>query len=304
MGIVDLYQAYGIETAPEGHKHYRRTWVNIPCPHCVGSGYSLGFNPTGGYYFCYKCGGQQIESTLMKLLKIPYEQAKDLVKSYRLKKSSFITEKSDSLVKIGVKPFEYPSGVTALLPPHRNYLKKRGYNPDNIQALWGVEGTSPTSVLDDIPYNHRILIPIMWNDQVSTFQCRDYSGKQEQKYMACPQEREKIHHKDILYGHPTLWEKSKAIVVEGALDVWRLGINSCATLGTGYTPQQLRVLAQHFKELVIMFDPEPLAQKTAKKLKEELCFRGVKCTIYDGLSTDPGDMTDEEAKYTLKELGF
>lgn len=311
MPITDLYQSYGIETAPEGHKHSRRGWVNIACPHCNGTGYHLGFNITANYFFCFKCGSHQIENTLIKLLKIPYNQAKDLTKSYKLGKRSFAVDEKNgvkTLVKVGGKPFKYPSEVAALQTPHKRYIEKRGFNVEEITELWGVMGTSPTSVLKTgdqrIPYGYRILIPIQWEDKVVTYQCRDFSGKQELKYMACPEVREIIHHKHILYGHPTLWKKRRAILAEGAIDVWRLGVNACATLGTGYTPQQMRLLCKLFDELVIMFDPEPVAQQVAKKLGEELSFRGVKTTLYTNIKTDPGDLSPESVKRILKELNF
>jgi DNA primase (bacterial type) len=144
----------------------------------------------------------------------------------------------------------------------------------------------------------------MWENKIVTYQCRDFTNKQEIKYMACPEVREIVHHKNILYGHPSLWAKSEGILVEGPLDVWRLGVNACATAGTGYTPQQLRLISKTFKKLYIIFDPEPIAQAVAKRLQEELSFRGVKTYIYNQLTTDPGDMTQVDANHLLKELNF
>ncbi len=313
MPISDLYRDYNIETAPEGHKHSRPGWVNIDCCHCGGSssGYHLGFNLGLAYFFCFKCGSHPVLKTLTKLLKINYNQAKELARSYGLAKKSLFRSDlnaSKSLVRIGTKPFKYPSDTGPIQTPHKRYLEKRGFDVDEIVDTWGVLGTAPTSVLrtgeQRIPYSYRILIPIHWEDKVVTYQCRDFTNKQELKYMACPEIREIVHHKHIPYGHPSLWSKQRAIVVEGAIDVWRLGVNACATLGTGYTPQQMRVLSKQFKEIVIMFDPEPVAQQAAKRLAEELSYRGVRTLVFNELPSDPGDLSESDAKYLLKKLGF
>lgn len=304
MPLLDLYQAYGIEVASEGHKHARPGWINTVCPFCTGTeGFHLGFNTRSTYYFCWRCGPHPIAASLVKLLRISYTQADELIKVYRLRSKTSFGQKEPTQVKVGGKPFKFPSDVIDLYGPHERYLKGRGFDSGMMASIWQAKGTGPVSKLDGIPYDHRILIPIYWQDKLVSFQTRDYTGKQE-RYMACPEIREIVHHKHILYGHRSLWAKSRAIIVEGVFDVWRLGVNACATLGTGYTPQQMRILGQLFHELVIVFDPEPAAQSVAKKLKEELQFRGLKVQIYNDLKTDPGDMSEDDAQHLLKELKF
>ena len=303
--IEDLYHKYGIPTAPERHKHNRAGWINIECPHCNGNGYHLGFNLETAHYYCYRCGSHQIEVTLMKLLNISYEQAKSLVETYKLRRKGFVHSFTPNVVKIKKKGFKLPSDIGPLQGTARNYLRKRNFDPDSLIRTWDLKATTPFSKLDGIDYRFRILAPIYWNGKVVSFQARDYTGKQELKYKACPEERETIHHKHILYGHPTLWEKRRGILVEGIFDVWRLRLSACATLGTGYTSDQVRVMTKTFDELFILFDPEPIAQKRAHELQEELAFWGVKTHVIDpGLTTDPGDMSDDDATHILKELNM
>src|SRR5690606_34062072 len=134
------------------------------------------------------------------------------------------------LVKIRKKKFRFPSDIGPLQTPHKKYLIKRNFDPDELVSLWGIQSTSPFSSLSiengKIQYKYRILIPILWEGRPVTFQARDYTGKQSIKYLACPEEREIIHHKHILYGHPSLWENRRGVLVEGVFDVWRLGINA------------------------------------------------------------------------------
>lgn len=312
--IEDLYHKYGIPTSPEGHKHHRPGWVNIECPHCQGDGYHLGFNTEQTYFYCFRCGSHPVNVTLMKLLKVSYTQAESISQTYKLLKkrtSTQIPTFTSGRIKIKKEGFKFPSDITELQKQHKQYLSnKRNFDPDYLAKTWNIKGTSPFSSLSvtredtivRINYKYRILIPVTWEGRPVTFQARDYTGKQEIKYMACPEEREIIHHKHILYGHPSLWEKRRGILVEGALDVWRLGLSACCTFGTGYTTEQVRLMIKVFDELFILFDPEPVAQKRAKILQQELAFWGVKAHIYTDVLTDPGDMSDDDANHLLKEF--
>lgn len=238
----------------------------------------------------------------MKLLKITYKQAEVIAKDYKLNKKGKASPKTDHIIHINKKAFKYPSAVSKMGLAHRRYLEKRNFDPDYIEDYWGVKGTSPTSQLDGIPYRYRILAPIYWGGTVVSFQCRDHTDRQAQPYMACPQEREVMHHKHILYGASTLWKKRVGAVLEGIVDAWRLRGHACATFGIQYTPEQVRLLAELFDKVFIIFDPELQAQQQAKKLQEELRFRRVEAIHYTGLETDPGAMSDDDAKHLLKEL--
>ena len=300
MSIIDLYIDYNIETAPEGHKHYRDGWLNIECPHCTGSqGYHLGFNTDGNYFYCWRCGAHPVFKTLMKLLSISYKISFGLAHDYNIYKSTRRSNDNAKILRISKAPFKYPLGVWKMDRVHRRYLEKRGFDPNYIEDEFGVLGTSPISTLDGIPYKYRILVPIFWDDKVVSFQCRDYTNRQEMKYMTCPQEREIIHHKHILYGKH--WGEV-GICVEGVFDVWRLRGYASATLGIGYTNEQVRVISQLFKKVYIIFDPESQARTAAEKLKEELKFRGVIAYNYTELKSDPADLSQDDADHLLTEL--
>ena len=119
--------------------------------------------------------------------------------------------------------------------------------------------------------------------------------------MACPKERERIHHKHILYGKQEEW-KSTGICVEGITDVWRFGIIAFATFGIEYTPVQLRQIAKTFQRVPVVFDGEESQSiKQANKLVADLKFRGVDAFRVD-IDGDPGSMSQEEANYLIKQL--
>jgi len=308
MGILDFFNDYGIGTSPDNHKHHREGWINIECPFCTGtSGYHLGFNLSDHYFYCWRCGAHSVADTVMKLLGIKYYQASQIIIKYRLSANGKkqISRNTNSSIKIKRKAFKFPTGVTKMEKVHHEYLRKRGFDSSYLEKKYGLMGTSWYSVLDGIPYGFRILIPIYWGGQIVSFQCRDYTGKQEKKYMACPQDRERIPHKNILYEGPTepiTSRRKLGICVEGAFDVWKIGEPAFASLGTGYTRQQIRLIAGLYESIVIIFDPEKIAQQRAKELAAELRFHGVNTTVYNQLSTDPGDMTLDQVKKLKDEI--
>ena len=170
----------------------------------------------------------------------------------------------------------------------------------DLRMNWDIRSTGPISLLDGINYSHRILIPIYWENKQVTFQARDVTDKHPLKYMACPKNRELIHHKHIVYRHPEA-QNDIGIAVEGVTDVWRFGKVAFATFGIEYTRQQVRLIAGLYKEVIVIFDDEPQAQRKAKELVADLQFRGVpaRSIIIKG---DPGSMSQKEANKLLKQI--
>ena len=303
MAISNLYLDYNIEEAPDGHKHQRENWINCACPFCSGdAGYHLGYNEDQNYFFCWRCGHHHIIETLSLLTKLGKSEARNLSRQYRIRSGSGQqTRPASTNTKINIKPFKMPSSIITLNKAHRRYLEKRNFNPDRLIEEWNVQGTSPMSMLDGIQYKYRILVPIYWKGEIVSFQTRDYTNRQEKKYLACPQKRETVHHKHLIYGNEKLWGDT-GICVEGVFDVWRLGGNAFSTLGIGYTSEQVRIISQTFKKVIIIFDPEKQARNQAKKLQEELQFRGIQAINYTKLETDPADLSQDDANHLLKEL--
>jgi DNA primase len=133
-----------------------------------------------------------------------------------------------------------------------------------------------------------------------SFQSRDYTGKNDMRYLACPMKIEQVHHKHILYRKKGA-HNEVGICVEGITDVWRFVDNAFATFGIAYTPAQVRVISKLYKRVVTLFDPEPQAQSQAIKLGAELTFRGVEVENIS-LATDPAEMSQADADYLKKQL--
>lgn len=298
MKILDLYNDHNIPYRTEGCKHCREGWVNIACPFCVGNpGFHLGYNLDEDYYNCWRCGGKFKDQVLVEILGISQGAARELIQKYG--GSSFKTYK-EKIARINLHPFKYPTGKIRLARPHKHYLASRMFDCDYLEQVWRVKGTGPFAFLDDSNYSHRILAPIFWDGEEVSFQCRTIREGVEPKYMACPMAREKIHHQHILYGQQSMWG-SRGVCVEGITDVWRMGVDSFGVFGIDFTTKQVSQIVKHFKEVAVLFDPEPQARKQADKLVAELKFRGVEAWRED-IDQDPGSMSQEEANYLMKQL--
>jgi hypothetical protein len=299
MDILSLYQDFSVDYRTEGHRHCRPGWINTECPFCTGNpGYHLGYHLETNHYVCWRCGFHAIPPTIAKLLRIKIQDAYTLIKQYGL---LYVDRRIDTIKERTAIIHQFPSGVEPLTDRHKQYLEKRGFDPERLERQWYLLSTGPVSLLDHINYKHRILIPFFWNSIQVSFDSRDTTGKHPSKYMACPKSRELIPHKEILYGNQFAWGRT-GICVEGPTDVWRFGNNSFATSGIKYTPRQIRLIAKTFKRVPVCFDGgEEQAKIQANALIADLRFRGVDSFRVD-IEGDPGSMKQSDADYLVKQL--
>lgn len=258
----------------------------------------MGIAIDGSRAHCWRCGWKPLSKTIATLIHVEEQQAKEIIRRYGGKPRA---RRSATQANILKKPFRLPTGTGPLLSHHKRYLERRGFDPDCLEQEWGLMSTGPVAQLSKADYRHRILIPIYWNREMVSFQARDATGKAEVKYKACPKEREKIHHQEILYGHPAGQRKKVAACVEGVTDVWRLGQLALACFGIEFTRRQVRSLARSFERVVVIFDDDPQAVLQANKLVSELRFRGVESWRIP-IKGDPADLSDDEAEQLIKEV--
>ena len=296
MDIIRLYQDFGIEFKTEGHKHCRPGWINCECPFCTGNaGLHLGWNLQDEYFICWRCGWKPLVLTLSALLNIPEYEVRKLLPQYGITRtviSHKIIEKID---------FSFPTNTKELQSNHRKYLLSRNFDPDKIIEKWHIKATGPIAMLSKYNYKFRIIIPFEWNGQIVSFDARDITEKQLNKYQACPAEYEIKGHKQILYGNQEKWNPDIGICVEGPIDVWRLGKLAFATSGIKYTHEQVRIMANTFKSIAVVYDDDGQAQIQANKLISELKFRGVNAWNVK-IKGDPGGLLQNEANKLVKQI--
>ena len=304
MGIEKLLQDYGIPYVTESeHHHSTHGWINIHCPFCHGSknfhlGISL-YQPTVSH--CWRCGWHSTTSVLSRILNISVGKAKNLIQEYAGPTGTI--RKKAKEPRVSIFPIKFPQPYFEHLnEAGKKYLERRGFDPEKLEKKWKLKQTGPMSFLDKIAYGNRIIIPIHWGGQLVSFQTRDITEKSDKRYLACPMRREVIHHKHIVYGKEKEWSKYPAlIVVEGVIDVWKLGTCAVATFGTSFTMEQVLALTKIHDRFFIVYDNEPQAQQQARKLAVKLKALGKKVFI-ETVDTDPGDMKIEDARHFVKTL--
>lgn len=188
-----------------------------------------------------------------------------------------------------------PTGTAAIGPAHRKYLEGRGFDPELLERKYGLLGTGPAGSLP-----HRIVAPIFFRGCMVSWQARDITGRAELRYISASPADEEMPHKETLYNIDNCRGRA-VIVVEGITDVWLLGDDCLATFGTKFTKAQVLLLAM-YRQVFVVYDGEPEAQRQARRLCRILSGLGVVAAniLLDG--GDPGDMGQDEAQRLKSEL--
>ena len=188
-----------------------------------------------------------------------------------------------------------PKLCSDLGPVPKAYLTSRGFDPAYLQRKYGIMATGPLGA-----YKFRIIIPIYHQGKIVSFQGRDYTGQSGLRYKSCGIENEIIHHKHLLYGEQFV-DSNHIIVVEGPFDQWKMGDNSVALFGTGYTNQQGNLLLK-YKKISILFDTEGEAKRHANILGDRMAGLGSEVDLIFLKEGDPGDLPINEAAQLKREI--
>jgi hypothetical protein len=157
-----------------------------------------------------------------------------------------------------------PDGVGDLKKAHIEYLKRRGFDPDEIVETWGVQGIGVASEL-----SWRLWIPVYSKHELISWTTRAVSDNVKLRYITARPNQEAASLKSVLYGDDLT--SGPIVVVEGPTDAWRIGRGGVAILGLKYTHEQVMAIAAH-PVRTVCFDQEPAAQAVARKLAEELSW--------------------------------
>jgi hypothetical protein len=280
MNIQDILDSLGIDYKAHGEHHHTTVGrIQTDCPRCTPDHkhYRLGWNLANGYASCWSCGHISIHWALYQLSGLHYEVINNLLRD--------ITPNSKLDHAIG--RLEIPKGVGPLLKPHIDYIKSRGFDPTEVQRVWGVQGIGMTARL---PW--RLFIPISHNGKTVSWTTRSISNETEMRYIAAGAEQESMSRQDLLYGQ----EHARHAVVccEGPIDVWRIGHGAVATLGTSYSKGQVNKLSRYLKRIIV-FDAEDNAQRRARELCHELeAFSGKTMNVVLETGKDPAEAKQRE----------
>lgn len=290
MNLQNLLEKSNIDVAPVGHHHAREGWIQFDCPHC-GRGthkFHMGYNLAGGYCNCWRCGPHSIVNVLVMILDVSVREAFKLVKELPKTDTRF-----RDLPKTG--KYTEPKGVKPMMRCHRDYLRSRGYNPEEIEKLWNVQGIGMAAKL-----GYRLFIPIKLNDIPISWTTRAITDRATLRYISAKPKEEYINHKSILYGED--YARGAVIVFEGPFDVWRIGPGAVCTLGTSFTREQILRLSR-YPVRYVCFDSELAAQQRANKLCDLLSpFNGVTHLVELDTGKDMSEASSKEVKQVRKLL--
>lgn len=289
-----------IPTWTEG-KNVRPGWLHIQCPMCDDGSNHGGFSKWGQYK-CWRCGSHSPKWVVKTLLRIPISEAEKLLDEY----DNGLSYTPDEAIVREYRQTPLILPGSDLNPIQEAYIRGRGFDPRHIQRTYGILGTDHTGFWEgDTDFRWRIIIPIYdHKGHLINFQGRDYTDEQELRYKGCPIERSLLHHKETLYGEHLCMDRKRVVVVEGVMDMWRMGQGFVCTFGTSMTKAQVARLSQ-WDEIYFLFDPEAEAQARAKEAGTELAALGKKVEIISadfGEGRDPADLSEQEAQEVREEL--
>ncbi len=256
--IRDLLTALGVDFKEHGQSPLVSPgWIGCVCPWC-GAGTNkpgLGINIRTLRCTCWKCSGHHIAAVLAEITSQPWATIKRHLAELT-NDGAVLTAVARALGK-----YREPAGVGPLLSVHRDYLARRRFDPDQIAAVWGVQGIGLAARL---PW--RLFLPVLRKGKPVSWTTRAV-GKTDLRYISADPEDETLPLKSDLYGS---WlAKDSVVVVEGPTDAWRIGPGAVATYGLSCTPAQVAAIARYSCRC-ICFDNEPTAQRRARKLADDL----------------------------------
>lgn len=310
FNIIKFCKAFKVKYATSGTQ-ITSGWIGIEtCPFCGKTNNGLGFNLSSNAIKCWRCGRHDIISLIKALCECNYNTAKKIQTEYTDTRDRNAAEDKQGAYKATKTTCLYPTGTVPLNDRHKAYLEGRGFDADHLEEIWHLRGTGN---LGD--YKFRILVPVMFDRVMVSYQGRDYIGKAELRYKTCKQENEVIPHQHLLYGLDFI-KNRKCLIVEGIFDVFRMGPGSVCCFGISWLYQQVELIVEYCDTVFILFDNEPNAQKQALSLAVALNARGVDVEVLDISDTtsgmlvdpsggiDPGNLKQEYADAIMSDLGF
>lgn len=254
----------------------RAGWWRAPCPFCGGKDDTLSYNPTTGYYHCFR----QACRTKGVLGEVP----EDLVGA-----GPTADEQAAEIALVQRPPEDYVplAGDDSLIfADARKYLRQRKL-PEHVwrEAQVGacVSGR----------YAGRIVIPnLMPDGSWYGYTTRAYSKSVPKKfaYRYPPGG----WRGEVMHNLPAIWQKTDEVlyVVEGAFDALALWPHAVAVLGMP-SERQLQLLASATRPLCVVLDADAweVGWSVAMKLRVMGATAGA-VRLMDGLDPDEVDPSD------------
>lgn len=303
--MIDYFDDRGIKYTVGPAKNVAKGRIGIKCPFagCQDRSNHCGIELSTLRFHCFVCGesGDAVK-LIREIEECSFKEAKGIIRRFNLGAVTRPTPTGGSsplsageVDSTQIKTLSYPKDVVTLkgMPKsHRRYLSKRGFDPSYIWKKYKLAATSHLGHR----FKYRILIPYFYKRKMVTFTSRDITDKSELKYQHLSDEESSIPIKSLLYGEEFCGDK--VIIVEGPMDVWRIGDGACALMTTSMTnDQMLRLIDMGVMMVYILLDSDAVLQ--ARRLKFQL--RGI-IPYVEVISMDRGDPADSLTRTNIKFL--
>ena len=178
----------------------------------------------------------------------------------------------------------------------RQYLELRGYDPLELERLYGIGFCVKVFDRSHYPLTNRIFIPILMNGNIVGWQGRyvgdpDWKTSSVQKYFNL----RGMSKKDMLYNFDVAKTQDMVVIVEGAADVWRVGPKAVGIMGSDLSEQQAGMIRQAWagKPVAVFLDKDA-SDKSEGIAKKLFPYFGKKVFPVVTGHKDPGSMTNDE----------
>ena len=295
MASIDLTNLNLRAFLSSHHLVYRESGANISirclglnCPYCDDSGYHLGVFKIEKNFSCWKCGAagpfQKLTQTLLGIgdreleAWIDSPPIPDNVSDHV--RQIFQTNKveREKIVERVILPASNPICPGTAIPKIvKNFLISREITKETCRKYKARYCIDPASRFYD-----RLIIPIYKDGKLYSYQGRDLTGESRAKYVSAHD----IPIHETLYGMDN-WKSDtgRMIIVEGVLDVWRLGDESVATFGTIISKTQIQIIAEKKpKEVILAWDSD--AYWKAMKAAANIAYGARVLRLPDGEDPD------------------
>jgi DNA primase len=280
-------------------KRATKNWVQLGCPFpdCFDTSDYMGVNIKSGVFHCWYCGRSgPLPVLLSKLMKISFRHAEAIIRDYESLDFS-APEEVQYAERVKVKGF-----MKQLPPEHKQYLASRGFDPDYVSNKYKIGAFTNWG-----RWTYRVGIPVYDNGMMVNMVARDITDLQERRYDALRNEEAVVGRRSCVYNIDNCKENGNILIVEGPIDVWRMGDQTVSLFGTAFSMSQVsRILDKFPKEVFIMFDTDD--QNSTDNFAEKLayCFAPfVKRTQVVNIGVkDPALLTPIEALEIKRELNL
>lgn len=262
---------------------YRHGWLKSRCPYC-GKDLKFGINLSLNRCNCFRCGEHPSTIDLVMYLE-HLDTYTEVIRVLEQEEFSGYTFKEEVLELKEKKPLYLPEGfkllnqgASLLAKSARSYVKRRGFDPEELSKMgWGY-GTKDK-------YFGYLIIPFHEKGELVYFNARLFIGNGP-RYNNPDTTDSGLGKSFIIYNKDALEMYKAVFLCEGAINAQTMGEKGIASGGKAISRYQINeIIKSPVERIIILFDPDAkgdaidLALKlvTYKKVKVVFLPEGKDC---------------------------